>query len=426
MAPERMSAYLLFLSSPDMTCSLFAAAVTSYTHNAFACVTETSVIYEAALLDWRYFFVNEKDGTGRSTSGLARRALAEYLRGVSNHTEFLSPTWFHKLETSGSNPSILGFYTERMVISSLATKGHELVLLGPNFQHMVRKQARPWRIQHFLRGLPILSKDIGVTMYIPIEFNYKAVDAIAVSISAKGIAEILGIQITIANRHSNSELLFFSNWEVWKKQLNGFEPKAKFLWIWENPRDVGEIQLVASSVRWDGKIIKLPDRLSISASVRDINKDIGDTLQRAREAARGGVDHELAARQDEIDAFLAKMDAELEGTTAQIEEGPADMDPALAAEGDRIGGPSLKRKRSQDSLTSPQPPPRAETGSPPLSSPEANPPAGSRRKLRSSSRRAGGAGSATTPSLGVASRSRPTSLDGGGRAAKDRKGKGRA
>jgi hypothetical protein len=313
-----------------------------------------------------------------------------------------------------------------MVISSLATKGHELILLGPNFQHMVRKQARPWRIQHFLRGFLILSKEIGVTMYVPIEFNNKAMDAIAVRIPAKGIAEVLGIQITIANRHSNSELLFFSNWEAWKKQLNGFELKANFLWIWENPRDVGDIQLAACSVRWDGKIIKLPARLSISASVRDINKDIGDTLQRAREAAGGEVDPSLAARQDEVDAFLAKMDAELEGGTAQIEEGPADMDPVLVVEGDRIGRPSLKRKRSQDSLTSSQPSPHAETGSPPLSPPEANPPASSRRKLRSGSRLAEGAGSAAAPGLGVALGSNPTGRDGGGRAVKDRKGKGRA
>ena len=405
-----------------MTCSLFAAA--SYTYNAFACITESPVIYEAALLDLRYFFVSGKDYTGHSTSGLARRALADYLRGVSDYTEFLSPTWFYRLETSGSNPSILGFYTKRMVISSLATKGHELVLLGPNFQHMVKKQAQPWRIQHFLRVLPILSKDVGVTMYVPMEFNHKAVDAIVVSISEKGVAEVLGIQITTAGRHSNSELLFFSNWEVWENQLNGFEPKAKFLWIWENPRNAGDTQLAASSVRWNGRTIKFPARLAISASVRDINKDIGDTLQRAREAAEE-VGHALAARKDQIGVVLAELDPALEGGTGHI-KGPANMGLALAAEGDRIGGASLKRKRPQDSLTGPQPAPHAETGPSPLSPPEANHSAGSRRQLRSSLRPAGNTVSATVSGLGVASGSGSTGRDGEGMVAKDGKGKGRA
>ena len=155
-----------------------------------------------------------------------------------------------------------------MVISSLATKGHELVLLEPDFQHMVKKQARSWRIQHFLRGFPILSKGIGVTMHVPTEFNHKAVDATVVSISAKGNAEVLGVQITIAGSRSNSELPFLPNWEIWKQRLNGFELEVKFLRIWEYPRDVGDTQLAASSVRRDGKTIKLPARLSISASVR--------------------------------------------------------------------------------------------------------------------------------------------------------------
>ena len=127
------------------------------------------------------------------------------------------------------------------------------------------------------------------------------------------------------------------------------------------------------------------------------------------------MDHALAAQKDQIDVVL-------EGGTGHIEEGPADMDPVLAAEGDRIGGPSLKRKRLQDSLTSPQTSPHAGTGPPPLSPPGANPPAGSRRNLRFSSRLAGNADSATALGLGVASEPGST---GGGRAARDRKGKGR-
>ena len=83
-----------------MTCSLFTA--TSYTYSTFACTVESSVINEAALLDWRYFFVNEKDGTGYSTPGLARRALAgcaEYQTIPSSSRQLGSTGWRNQVPT---------------------------------------------------------------------------------------------------------------------------------------------------------------------------------------------------------------------------------------------------------------------------------------------------------------------------------------
>jgi hypothetical protein len=56
---------------------------------------------------------------------------------------------------------------------------------------------------------------------------------------AGGYADVVGIQITIAERHSNSELSFFSSWETLLRAF--FEvsrPGAKFLWIW--PREPEE------------------------------------------------------------------------------------------------------------------------------------------------------------------------------------------
>jgi hypothetical protein len=51
--------------------------VVSYTYN----ITESSVIDEAILLDWRCYVCGEDD-IGQCSS----------LRGVSNHTDILSPT----------------------------------------------------------------------------------------------------------------------------------------------------------------------------------------------------------------------------------------------------------------------------------------------------------------------------------------------
>lgn len=49
----------------------------------------------------------------------------------------------------------------------------------------------------------------GTTFYIPRDFNYKAIDAILVHINkSKKEAVVVGIQITIAKDHSDSEVLF--------------------------------------------------------------------------------------------------------------------------------------------------------------------------------------------------------------------------
>jgi hypothetical protein len=72
-------------------------------------------------MDWRYFY--QVNNIGFASCGLAQRNLAGVLNSLSKYNQFLSPAWMAQLLQSGGNPSTLGFYLEKMVISSLAVCG---------------------------------------------------------------------------------------------------------------------------------------------------------------------------------------------------------------------------------------------------------------------------------------------------------------
>jgi hypothetical protein len=167
---------------------------------------------ETILIDWRYFKV--ENGVGSATCGLARRSLAAYLKSVSNHTDFLTATWLDRLSTSGRNASMLGFLVEQTVISSLVVMGCPI----PAVQQDFKEVKRGWTEESFAGQAPVISKRRGTTIYVPMEYNHKAADAIMVHQSSAGNvgkpkAIVMGIQITIAQNHTKSELNFFENWD---------------------------------------------------------------------------------------------------------------------------------------------------------------------------------------------------------------------
>jgi hypothetical protein len=113
----------------------------------------------------------------------------------------------------------------------------------------------------------------------------------------------MGIQITIAQNHTKSELNFFENWDDWTRQLRDFDVEARFLWIRE-ATVLPRVQTKAAGThRWGGKTIIVPQFTLINATVESINKDIGGALERARTDARrgqsqlGGVDYSDAYRE---------------------------------------------------------------------------------------------------------------------------------
>jgi hypothetical protein len=67
---------------------------------AHGCITESPVVEDSLLLDWRYFFEVDGGWHGIHADWLARRSLQLFF-GPSRRTtnEFLSVEWMDRLET---------------------------------------------------------------------------------------------------------------------------------------------------------------------------------------------------------------------------------------------------------------------------------------------------------------------------------------
>jgi len=82
-----------------------------------------------------------------------------------------------------------------------------------------------------------MSRDNPYSLYIPVSFNYRAVDTILMVVDKqKYEAIITGVQITISKTHSDSEAKFFADWEWWCGIAGCATVSFRFLWIIE---DVG-------------------------------------------------------------------------------------------------------------------------------------------------------------------------------------------
>ena len=183
-----------------------------------------------SLLDWRHFFVTKE--VGSSICGIARKAAAEYLRAVGTAKNFLTLKWHDSLRNGENNLSIVGFFTQQMLLSWISLNGCKAA--GDVFS------PRPDTVHFSSSSLPLPSRGPGFKFYVPVSHHFKAVDAILVHLSADTVpkATVIGVQITIAKTHSDSESLFFHNWRWWSEKLGLPEGNVafKFLWILE---DVG-------------------------------------------------------------------------------------------------------------------------------------------------------------------------------------------
>ena len=245
----------------------------SYRKALGACLTENGISESAeALLDWRHFYVEE--GVGKSTCGVARKVAAGFLRQVSAGSIFLTPKWYNSLRLAGSNPSVLGFFTEQMLLSWISQVGCPNV--GPSF-------ARPPRVVVFSGKVPKISGDVGFSLYIPTAFNFRAVDSIMVSINdARTEAIVVGVQITLSTSHSDSESTFFQDWQWWQSVVDC--PKVSFGFLWVLEETTGKVEEIPMGERTlrGVKKVRHPPFTRVQISVENISKDIGAKLRAAR------------------------------------------------------------------------------------------------------------------------------------------------
>ena len=80
-----------------------------------------------------------------------------------NATHFLTPNWYESLRLAGSNPSMLGFFTEQMLLSYISVTGCPSV--GPEFAGQLTSV-------FFQTKTPVVSSHMtGSFLYIPTTFS---------------------------------------------------------------------------------------------------------------------------------------------------------------------------------------------------------------------------------------------------------------
>jgi hypothetical protein len=231
-------------------------------------------------LDWRYFYVDD-DQRGHVTCGIARLVAGALLRRVKKLTDFLDPIWKRRTEMSGKNPSVLGFHVEYLIL--LHIRLHGCLAAGPEFGETKTEES-------FGGNMPVtrIPEFKGCILYRPGSFNFPAVDAILVY-RDKGNAKAVtvGIQVTIAGVHSDSEEKFFRQWEDWQAHVDCENIEFRFLWIVENHRNRKRAIVVPEktlTLRGGTKVVT-PQYTSIETTVKEVDQGIGRSLERARELA---------------------------------------------------------------------------------------------------------------------------------------------
>jgi hypothetical protein len=223
------------------------------------------------LFDHRYFYLDNK-GSAHYSCGIARQAIIEALREHGEERLFLGDEWFTTLENLKNNPSAIGFTVEQIVISRIASNGVELGLLT----------IPPAKIKTFGGTMTRLSKEEGSTLYVPLRFNMKAIDALFVRVDTKNnIAYVIPIQITLAKWHLDSEAAFFSDWKTWIAGLEGFEIVVSFLWIYEGERSRHEVPAQETKIR-NRTVSYWPDYEVYWVSIKQVHRDLAQTLERIR------------------------------------------------------------------------------------------------------------------------------------------------
>ncbi|KAF8521468.1 hypothetical protein BDD12DRAFT_103720 [Trichophaea hybrida] len=237
-----------------------------------ACLTGGSVgPATEKILDWRYFYVLH--GSGRATCGIVREAAARFLRSTMGADEFLTQHWHDSLRMAGKNPSVLGFLTEQMLLSWIALSGCRAA--GEEFTSHLTSFL-------FDNKRPKISQESGLSLDIPVSFNYRAVNAIIVAVDkVKNEAIATGIQITISKTHSDSEPKFFADWKWWRIIVGCPNISFRLLWILEDVGQKARKENITAGKRClRGKTkVWCPEFQRMRASVKDITMEIGTKLE---------------------------------------------------------------------------------------------------------------------------------------------------
>lgn len=236
-----------------------------------ACLMLRPILGSGILIDHRYFYL-DSDNCGHYSCGLARQAMIGFLRIHGEERIFLGPEWLQTLECYRHNPSAIGFTVEQIIISQIASAGVE----------SGRLSIRPAKIVAFEGDSTTISQEEEYAYYVPLKFNFKAIDALYVHLDRKKKAvRLVAIQITVAKWHTDSEAAFYAGLAMWLHGLTDFEITTDFLWIHEGQRDRVEVEEKITELRTKTHV-NWPKHEVHWVSIEQVHRDLAATLTKIR------------------------------------------------------------------------------------------------------------------------------------------------
>ena len=224
-------------------------------------------------LDARFFYI-DADGKGRATSDFVRHVDSRYIRNIGGTDFLFSPNYATTDSLCDSNPSILGYQVESMVLSHIAQCG--LGEAGDKFDKIDQV--------YFFGGKdPDIPLKTETALYIPTAFNYKAVDGILVHCgpteTGRTKATIVGLQITISDQHKNTAPSWLSSVRNWAISHSVDEVKFIFCWIMENVNHCKHQTKEAVDMKVRAGKVVCPEHDCLRVKIGTLNQTIAERLR---------------------------------------------------------------------------------------------------------------------------------------------------
>jgi hypothetical protein len=254
---------------------LYSSTNREYLQNLFNCLVCHQSYGEDKWFDLRYFY---RDDTFvcHCTCGLAREAAARVLRKAAPG-KFLSDDWVESLATYADNPSVIGFIVQQACLTAISEHG---------FHHGNVEWSSVTATIFETDLIQQLPRTTTSAFLVPADPNFKYIDALFIKVDEKSKTVFLApIQVTINERHSNSEILFYEHfWRRIEALFDGYILSSTFIWIVERGRSLDVIDEQRRELRSGPKvIIPVHDRLVIK--IEDVHQKLGEHLARARNPA---------------------------------------------------------------------------------------------------------------------------------------------
>ncbi|KAH9953864.1 hypothetical protein BGW80DRAFT_1451367 [Lactifluus volemus] len=222
---------------------------------------------DRSLYDLRHFFVDQ-EGTGHFTCGFAFEAMTLMLRMYGDVPPFLEQSWYDAV-SQFNNPVFKGFLAEQICLSNIASNG--LTAVDQRLGQMSTAN---------FEGDPdfgeFLSTDHTTCLYIPIRYNFVAVDGVILLLDRQSRdAVMFPLQFTLSQSHEDSDKQFHTMlWPKWSEQIisAGFKVQSTFVWI-DKKQPLEQVKVLRSH----NKVIS-PKHSVIRVGVEKVDSKLASAL----------------------------------------------------------------------------------------------------------------------------------------------------